>query len=277
MNLNLAEVKSINHHPPSQKDSSNINDALRNLSIDINQNSVKNKNNCSIDINSKILDNYLHKLDVNNDKSQHITSQKAVHKFIDNLVEGLETSLTQSNHNLNISLALKQEYECHYSPPIELHTFAGNLSEWPEFISNFQNRIQKQVSFNDSMRMERLVSALEGEAKKSVESIGCEGIFCATVLKSLKQDFGNPVLVSHLKIKSIFDQPQIKPSDKIGLRKYHHQIKIINTWLLSMGYEDLILSYENLSKAVTHLPTNFEHSFSKPLKIVILQMVPLIY
>ena len=125
--------------------------------------------------------------------------------------------------------------------------------------------------------MERLVSALEGEAKKSVESIGCEGIFCATALKSLKQDFGNPVLVSHLKIKSIFDQPQIKPNDKIGLRKYHHQIKIINTWLLSMGYEDLILSYENLSKAVTHLPTNFEHSFSKPLKIVILQMVPLIY
>ena len=113
MNLNLAEVKSINHHPPSQKDSSNINDALRNLSIDINQNSVKNKNNCSIDINSKILDNYLHKLDVNNDKSQHITSQKTVHKFIDNLVEGLETSLTQSNHNLNISFALKQEYECH--------------------------------------------------------------------------------------------------------------------------------------------------------------------
>ena len=70
MNLNIAAVKSTNHHPSPQKDSSNINDALHNLSLDINQNSVKNKNNCSVDINSKILDNYIHKPDANNDKSQ---------------------------------------------------------------------------------------------------------------------------------------------------------------------------------------------------------------
>ena len=57
MNLNVAEVKSINHHSPSITErSSNINDALHNLSLDINRNSVKNKNNCSLHINSKILD-----------------------------------------------------------------------------------------------------------------------------------------------------------------------------------------------------------------------------
>ena len=89
-----------------------------------------------------------------------------------------------------------------------------------------------------------MLSALKGETKKSVESISCEGIFYAAALKSLKRDFGNPVLVSHLKIRSIFDQPQqIKPNDKIGLRKYHQQVKIINAWLLPMGHEnpDIIL------------------------------------
>ena len=111
--------------------------------------------------------------------------------------------------------------------------------------------------------IERLLSALEGEAKKSVESIDCEGIFYATALKSSKRDFGNPVLVTHLKIKSIFDQPQIKSNDKIGLRKYHHQVKITNTWLLSMGYENPILSYENLSKAVTRLPNYLQTQFFK--------------
>ena len=35
--------------------------------------------------------------------------------------------------------------------------------------------------------MERLLSDFEDEAKKSVESIGCKGIFYATALKSLKQ------------------------------------------------------------------------------------------
>ena len=68
MNLNVAEVKSTNNHPPPQKDSSNINDALHNFPLNINRNSVKNKSDYSIDINSKILDNYIHKSDVNNDK-----------------------------------------------------------------------------------------------------------------------------------------------------------------------------------------------------------------
>ena len=277
MNLNVAEVKSFNHHPPPQKDSSNINDALHNLSLDINQNSVKNKSDCSIDMNSKILDNYTHKPDVNKDKSQAIATREPVDKFIDDLVEGIETPLSQSNLNLSIGLALKQEYQCCQLPPIELGWFRGNPTEWPKFISNFRNRIHKKVSFNDSMRLERLLSALEGEAKKSVESVGCEGIFYATELKSLKRDFGDPLVVSHLKIKTIFDQPQIKPNDKIGLRKHHQQVKITNTWLLSMGYENLILYYENLSKAVTRLPNYLQTQFSNPLEIAILQRAQSIY
>ena len=64
---------------------------------------MKNKSNCSIDINSKILDNYIHKPDVNNDKSQDITTREPVDKFIDDLVEGIETSLPQSSLNLSIS------------------------------------------------------------------------------------------------------------------------------------------------------------------------------
>ena len=60
MNLNVAEVKSYNHHPLPQKDPSNINDALHNLSLDVNRNSVKKKSDCTIDINSKILDKYIH-------------------------------------------------------------------------------------------------------------------------------------------------------------------------------------------------------------------------
>ena len=68
--------------------------------------------------------------------------------------------------NLNIGLYLKQEYECRQLLPIELRWFGVKPSEWPEFIPNFRNRIHEKV--------ERLLSALEGKAKKSVESIGCE-------------------------------------------------------------------------------------------------------
>ena len=90
-------------------------------------------------------------------------------------------------------------------------------------------RAHNKILFDDNMKMERLISVLEGEAKRSVESIDCNGIFYATALKSLKRDFGNPALVSHLKIKALLDQPQLKANDKTGLQHYHQQIKTSNT------------------------------------------------
>ena len=58
-----------------------------------------------------------------------------------------------------------------------------------EFIA--EGRVHFKQSLSDNMRMERLLSVLKGEAKKSVESIGKSGIFYATALKTLKGDFGN--------------------------------------------------------------------------------------
>lgn len=61
MDLNIAKLKSVYQHPLQQKDSLNINDASHILPIDINRNSVKHKNNSSIDTNSKINHRQLHR------------------------------------------------------------------------------------------------------------------------------------------------------------------------------------------------------------------------
>lgn len=42
--------------------------------------------------------------------------------------------------------------------------------------------------------MERLLSVLDGEAKKAISSVGTSGIFYAAALKTLKRDFGNHLL-----------------------------------------------------------------------------------
>ena len=107
--------------------------------------------------------------------------------------------------------------------------------------------------------MQRLPSNSKGEAKKSVESI-----FCAKALKSLKRDFSNSVLVSHLKMKLIFDQHEVNTSGKIGFRNYHQQVMITNTWVLSIGFENLTLSSNSI--------------FQKSLvTVMIMQIVPSIY
>ena len=111
--------------------------------------------------------------------------------------------------------------------------------------------------------MQRLLSVLEGEAKRSVEAIGHNGIFYTTALKSLKRDLDNPVIVSQLKIQFLLEQPQIKPNNKVILRHCHQQVKITNIWLLSMGYKTLIISYENLIKTVAHLSNYLRTQFFK--------------
>ena len=61
--------------------------------------------------------------------------------------------------------------------------------------------------FTDSDEMERLISVLECNVKKVICFIGSQSTFYATALKRLKKDFGNPVVVAHLKIQLLLDAP----------------------------------------------------------------------
>ena len=140
-----------------------------------------------------------------------------VNKFIDDLIKGVETKLLGSRHLVDVSFAIQQEYESRQLLSI-------TSLKWSELISNFYHRIHVKISFDDSTRMQCLFSVLE----RSVEAIGNNGKFYATTLKSLKRDIGNPVIVPHLKIQSLLDQPQIRPNNKIG-RRHHQEIKTINT------------------------------------------------
>ena len=130
---------------------------------------------------------------------------------------------------IDLQFSLKREYETRTLPPIELHRFSENLIDWPEFIENFRSRVHFKRTFDDNLRMERLCNVLDGEAKCVMEAIGKSGRFYVTALKTLKRDFGNPLLVSHAKLKLLFDQPQIKRADRISLRRSHQHLKTDNT------------------------------------------------
>ena len=119
-------------------------------------------------------------------------------------------------------------------------------------------RVHSKVTFTDSVRLERLISVSEGNAKKAICFIGTQSIFYTTALKTLKRGFGNPDVVANLKIKSLFDIPQIYANDWVGLRQFHQRLKCCITWFQSMGYSAAIESTENLAKAVIRLPNQFQ-------------------
>ena len=82
--------------------------------------------------------------------------------------------------------------------------------------------------------MLRLISVLEGEAKKFIAAIGSNGISYATALKTLKKKFGDP-FVADLKTKAVFNRPQRKTNDRMGLRNFHNHLKICNSWLCQLA------------------------------------------
>lgn len=51
---------------------------------------------------------------------------------------------------------------------------------------------------------------LQGEVKGEIASIRPSSMFYAAALKTLKREYGIPLLLTHLKLKKLFDQSQIK-------------------------------------------------------------------
>ena len=54
--------------------------------------------------------------------------------------------------NLTVMNALHQELKSQQLPPIELMTFDGNPSQWPEFIADFKERVKfNRVNFKSKV------------------------------------------------------------------------------------------------------------------------------
>ena len=92
--------------------------------------------------------------------------------------------------------------------------------------------------------MERLLSVLDGDAKRVVSAIGRNGLFYATALRALKRELSNPYAVSFLKLKAVLYQSRIQTDDQKYLKQFHQQLKTIITWLTSIGYFSSINSTE---------------------------------
>ena len=68
--------------------------------------------------------------------------------------------------------------------------------------------------------MEKLTSVLDGDAKGVVAAVGHSELFYTSALKLLKQDFGNPLIVSYKKGKAVLKLYGIQFRDSIYCKRY---------------------------------------------------------
>ena len=95
-----------------------------------------------------------------------------------------------------------------------------------EFIENFYSKVHRMASFHENLKIDRLLGVFNGDAKRSIQPIGTSGIFYATALKTLKRDYEYPVIVSRLRVKSLFEFQPTKSNERIALRKFHQKLTI---------------------------------------------------
>ena len=103
----------------------------------------------------------------NFDSSVSTHPNNCMDDFIDRLVEGKETVLPERDPVILASMLLQLKYKSKCLPVMELFRFDGDPRKWPDFIQNFKDRVLDKRSFTDDIRMERLLSVLDGEAKDS--------------------------------------------------------------------------------------------------------------
>ena len=220
-------------------------------------------------LTSKYFENLIPKIYLNENPTKNDPNNKkqiskiTIDSFIGKLVEFEEIVTSKGNDFLSAQQVLPREFESRNLPPIELKRFDGNPELWPEFIENFYSGVHQMASSDNNLKMDHLLSVLDGDAKRSIQSVGSSRIFYATTLKALKCDYGNPFIKSHLRVKSLFEFPPIKSNDRIALRNFHQKLKITITWLKSIGYEVPIKSNKNLVKDLLCLPYNRRNEFYK--------------
>ena len=83
-------------------------------------------------------------------------------------------------------------------------------------------------------------------------------------ISSLKQDY--PTVVSYLKLKALFDQPQLHAKNKPAIRSFQGHSKTNVIWLSSKGCRPEIGSIDNITKPVIRLPHYLRKKFYKEFK-----------
>ena len=76
--------------------------------------------------------------------------------------------------------------------------------------------------------MDGLLCILNGDAKRLRHLIRSSGIFYVAALKLLKRDYGNPIIVSHLHVKSFFKFSPLKSFIELSpkIKNNHYMAKI---------------------------------------------------
>lgn len=120
-------------------------------------------------------------------------------------------------------------------PKIELMKFGGDSSEYGEFVANFRDHIESQVS-DDSQRLTRLLAQCVGKARDAIISFVTLpiGQRYTEARKTLSKNFGQPHMVAGAHMRRLREH-NLKRVDAESLMDFARKLQDAKRVLTSMG------------------------------------------
>lgn len=120
-------------------------------------------------------------------------------------------------------------------PKIELMKFSGDPLEYAEFVTNFKDNIESQVT-EDSLRLTRLLAQCTGKAREAIRS--CVNLPLGTRYKeawqTLLDNFGQPHMIAEAHMKKL-KEVQVRKADASSLLDFARRLEDARRVLNNMG------------------------------------------
>ncbi|XP_039970154.1 uncharacterized protein LOC120782065 [Bactrocera tryoni] len=138
-------------------------------------------------------------------------------------------------------------------PKLKLPTFTGKYSEYQNFITSFQQIIDREYSLSNIEKFNHLRNCLNGPALETIDAFQVSNENYLKALERLKTRYDNPTLILLENISSLFELSPISKPKGGQLTSLIDKTSAIYGSLLSLGTESQIsqamLIYLVLQKA----------------------------
>ena len=99
------------------------------------------------------------------------------------------------------------------------------------------------------------------KTERTISGYGSQGIMCATVLKTIKEQFAKPSAVSRAYITNLTDKPKIQDNDRQALQELFFYVLNCVAALKQIVHLPDQNATDNLRKAVIRMPDHLIHKW----------------
>ncbi|XP_037805276.1 uncharacterized protein LOC119599551 [Lucilia sericata] len=148
----------------------------------------------------------------------------------------IQSQLGEDVHNTTLSEStICFPAPIHKLPQLKLPTFSGKYSEYKNFITSFNQVIDREFGLSNIEKFNHLLNCLQGQALETVKAFQITNENYPKALERLKTRYDNSSLIFMENITALFELPAMSKYNCAQLRSLVDNVSALYSSLLSLG------------------------------------------